>query len=124
MSKKLEILATPFDDSSLCRFTLGVEKLSTSTVVLKNKNDCNGVSYLESLFNLESIVEVTLENNYLIVKKDSRTEPTWRQLGSEVGKIIRAAYSDGTLLQSAFLKEVVGEYEKDEIINNEFLNLN
>tara|TARA_X000000950_G_scaffold284265_1_gene386999 strand:+ start:250 stop:879 length:630 start_codon:yes stop_codon:yes gene_type:complete len=120
MNKKLEILATPFDDPSLCRFTLGVEKLSTTTAVLKNKNDCIGVSYLESLLNLKSVVEITLENNYLIVKKDSDSGITWRQLGPEVGKIIRGAFSDGTLLQSSFLKEVVENSKNDELVNKEF----
>ena len=88
MEKKLEIIATPFDDSSLCRFTLSIGDLSEKGMTFKNplKEDC----FINDLFQLEGITEVFVEKNYIILKKNSTTP--WNIIGKSVGESLRNSY--------------------------------
>jgi Fe-S cluster biogenesis protein NfuA len=92
--KKLEILATPFEDKSLCRFTLAVNLVEEGSFAIR-KGVRSDSKLVNKIFEIEGVIEVTSESNYLIVRKD--TELSWREVGANVGSALREADSEGYL---------------------------
>tara|TARA_B100000925_G_scaffold290088_1_gene274458 strand:+ start:1023 stop:1634 length:612 start_codon:yes stop_codon:yes gene_type:complete len=92
--KKLEILATPFEDKDLCRFTLAETLVESGSFSIRKgvKTDSKLVN---KVFEIEGLSEVTAESNYLIVRKNS--DQTWRDLGPKVGAALRVAHTEGYL---------------------------
>lgn len=93
MTDKLEILATPFDDPSLCRFTMAGVELTSSEIVFRTSPSDD--FFIQDLFGLDGICEVTVDKNYIICKKTS--EITWPTLGKTIGNLLRIAYKNQRL---------------------------
>tara|TARA_B100000927_G_C16275140_1_gene393178 strand:- start:33 stop:647 length:615 start_codon:yes stop_codon:yes gene_type:complete len=92
--KKLEILATPFDDPSLCRFTVGETLVNHGSFAIK-KGMKTESKLAEALFNIKGIVELNSEANILIVRKDN--QESWREIGPSIGATLRNAFERGML---------------------------
>ena len=92
--KKLEILATPFDDPSLCRFTVGETLVSHGNFLIK-KGMKTDSKLAQHLLEIQGITEINSENNVLIVRKDN--QDSWRSLGPLVGAALRLAHEEGFL---------------------------
>ena len=82
MDKKLEILATPFDDPSLCRFTL--EKNFIENGELRFIQGMKAPNFVLDLIKNLGVLEVIIEKNYLILKKPESV--SWRELAKNVGQ--------------------------------------
>ena len=85
MNSPLEILATPLDDPSYCRFTLAIDSMTTKEVTFREipMEDF----FIKDLFETNEILEIIVDKNYLICKKKSSSP--WQTLGKTIGNILR-----------------------------------
>ena len=96
MEKNLEILATPFDDPSLCRFTLQGNFIEEGE--LRFINGMKAPNFVLDLIKNLGVLEVIIEKNYLILKKPESS--SWRDLARKVGKSLRLHHANGELVVS------------------------
>ena len=86
MENNLEILATPFDDPSLCRFTIASNFIEEGE--LRFINGMKAPEFVLDLIKNLGVLEVIIEKNFLILKKPESS--SWRDLAKEVGKLLKA----------------------------------
>lgn len=119
MNQKLEILATPFDDPSICRFTIGITSLVENEITFYHSPDED--FFIRDLFEVEEIKQIVVDKNYIICKKDSETP--WSILAKTVGNIIRLAHQNNRLvIPNLYRVEKVQESEPNSFANLEFIN--
>ena len=94
MTKTLEIIATPFDEQNLCRFTLDKSLLEGGVTTIK-KGENTSSELVQDLFEIDGLVEITVESNFLIARKNN--DGNWREIGKSVGVLLRSYFDQGKL---------------------------
>ncbi|TDJ07725.1 MAG: hypothetical protein E2O68_03065 [Deltaproteobacteria bacterium] len=109
MDQEIKITAEPSTLPDVCSFTVSVELYPEGTLVCSNRINSYGSPLLETLFEIEGVLEVAITNNLLTVKKDSPKD--WEELGKEIGIAIRKVIQGG----GPYFKEGLIEILQKEI---------
>ena len=87
MTDKLEILATPFDDPNLCRFTMAGVELTSSEIVFRTSPSDD--FFIQDLFGLDGLCEVTVDKNYIICKTSDTTPALGKTVEISLGLLTK-----------------------------------
>jgi len=98
-----EISATP----EICRFVVGHPLLPSGQMSCKTKEVAQKSQLLSALFELPDVQEVLVNDNVLTIKQNGQSD--WRQLGKQIGSIIREKISSGVPLFPAELTSPVAK---------------
>ena len=100
MSNKLEILATPMDDTRYCRFTLGISAMVDGEVNFRSRP--SEAFFVQDLFDIDGISQVIVDSNYIICEKS--VETPWPVLGKTIGNVLRINHKNNSLEIPAIYK--------------------
>lgn len=120
MNKQLEILATPMDDKNFCRFTLAVDEIVPNEVHFRTAP--NEDFFVKDLFEIDGVVEVLIDKNYLIIQKLG--EVPWTSIGKTIGNVLRLNHhKNGLTVPSQYLSKVESNSstEINVKVNQDFL---